>query len=184
VTSPAIKTKLDKPLIVEAALRLLEDVGLDGLSTRALAAALGVKGPSLYWHFENMGELKDLMADAILAEVIPAVDQAVDWRTWLADGARAIRGAALARRDGARLLAGSRPGARRRLRIPANIARLEAEGFSNEAARAAFVVLSRYALGSALGEQAATRAPSDATFEFGLMALLDGLDTQRRPANA
>jgi hypothetical protein len=95
VTSPALKTKLDKPLIVEAALRLLEEVGLDGLSTRALAAALGVKGPSLYWHFQNMGELRDMMADAILADALAAADEGpADWRAWLAEGARTIRGAA------------------------------------------------------------------------------------------
>lgn len=173
--SPA-RPKLDKAAIVEAALRLLEDVGLDGLSTRALAAALGVRGPSLYWHFENMGALRDLMADAILADALSAADGTSDWRAWLADGARAIRAAALAHRDGARLLAAARPGARRRLRFPANLARLEVAGFSPEAARATFLVLSRYALGSSLGEQAARGPVSDEVFEFGLKALIDGLD--------
>ena len=178
--SEAPKTKLDKPVIVEAALRLLEDVGLDGLSTRTLAAVLGVKGPSLYWHFENMGELRDMMADAILADALAAADGPTDWREWLAEGARTIRNAALAHRDGARLIAGSRPGERRRLRFAARIARLEAEGFSAGAARAAFIALSRYALGSALAEQAARTGGTADVFEFGLRAMLDGLAQRRR----
>ena len=178
MTSSALKTKLDKPLIVEAALRLLEEVGLDGLSTRALAGALGVKGPSLYWHFQNMGELRDMMADAILADALAAADEGPsDWRAWLAEGARTIRGAALAHRDGARLIAGSRAGERRRARFTVRMARLEREGFSASDARAAFVALSRYALGSALAEQA-TRSTPD-VFEFGLRAMIDGLDAQR-----
>lgn len=177
--APSTKPKLDKAVIVEAALRLLEEVGLDGLSTRALAAALGVRGPSLYWHFDNMGALRDLMADAILSEALAAADHPGDWRSWLADGARAIRAAALAHRDGARLLAGARPGLARRLRFPGNLARLEAEGFSPQAARSVFVALSRYALGSSLAEQAARRPTSDEVFEFGLAAMLDGLDPRR-----
>ncbi|HLY78819.1 MAG TPA: TetR family transcriptional regulator, partial [Caulobacteraceae bacterium] len=48
---------LERRKIVETALGLLDDVGMDGLSTRRLAAELGVKGPSLYWHFKNMREL-------------------------------------------------------------------------------------------------------------------------------
>jgi TetR/AcrR family tetracycline transcriptional repressor len=179
----AIRPKLDRAVIVEAALRLLDETGLDGLSTRALAATLGVKGPSLYWHFKGMGELRDAMADAVLADALPAPGAPGPWKAWLAEGARGYRRAALSRRDGARLLAGARPTeGRRRLRFPANIARLEAEGFGGEEARGAFMVLTRYSLGYALAEQAAGGATprSEATFEFGLAALLDGLDVRRR----
>ena len=182
MSESAARPKLDRATIVEAALALLEDVGLDGLSTRALAARLGVKGPSLYWHFKNMGELRDLMADAILSGVLPVVDDpaaVTDWRAWLADGARGIRSAALAHRDGARLLAAARPLERRTRRFPANVARLQAEGFDAATASAAFLVLSRYALGSSLGEQTARRAISDGVFEVGLTAMLDGLEAAR-----
>jgi TetR/AcrR family transcriptional regulator, tetracycline repressor protein len=177
------RPKLDRTAIVEAALALLDEAGLDALSTRTLAAALRVKGPSLYWHFKGMAELRDAMADAVLATALPDPEAPGDWRTWLADGARGVRSAALSRRDGARLLAGARPTeARRRSRFPANIARLQAAGFEPEHARGAFMVLTRYALGYALAEQAADgRTPrSEATFEFGLQALVDGLNARRR----
>jgi TetR/AcrR family transcriptional regulator, tetracycline repressor protein len=176
------RPKLDRAAIVEAALGLLDEAGLDALSTRSLAAALGVKGPSLYWHFKGMAELRDAMADAVLAEALPAPDAPGDWKSWLASGARGYRRAALSRRDGARLLAGARPTeARRKLRFPANVARLEAAGFSGEDARAAFMVLARYAMGYALAEQAAGEGPtprSEATFEFGLEAIVDGLEAR------
>jgi len=169
--------------IVSKALALLDEVGLEGLSTRRLAAELGVKGPSLYWHFANMAELKNLMAEALLEAVMPAPDaQPGDWRGWLAEGARGIRRAALSRRDGARVLAGARPtGQSRTLNFAANIERLEREGFAPREARRILMALARYALGWALGEQA-QRRPSDtadADFEFGLQAMLQGLAAGR-----
>jgi len=182
----AARSPLDRAAIVEAALALLDEVGLDGLSTRRLAAALGVKGPSLYWHVKNMGELHTLMADALLADALPAPDAPGDWRSWMAEGARGYRRAALSHRDGARILAGARPTeARRALRFPANIARLQGEGFSENDARACFMVMARFAMGWALGEQAG-RGPteaSEADFEFGLAAMIDGLE-QRRGARS
>ena len=182
VDTAVARPPLDRATIVEAAFRLLDEVGLDGLSTRKLAAMLGVKGPSLYWHFKNMAELRTLMADSLLAGALPAPDGPGDWRAWLADGARGYRRAALSRRDGARLLAGARPtDARRAQRFPANIGRLQGEGFSENDARACFMVLARFAMGFALAEQAG-RGPtpaSDADFELGVAAMIDGLDKRR-----
>ena len=182
VTAAEIRPALDRTAIVEAALKLLDEVGLDQLSTRRLAAELGVKGPSLYWHFKNMAELRDLMADKLLTDALPAPDAFDDWRTWLAEGARSTRRAALSRRDGARILAGGRPTeARRANRFAPNIARLQREGFSENDARACFMVLARFAMGFALAEQAGRGATdhSTADFELGLAAMLDGLALRR-----
>lgn len=183
--SPAARAPLDRAAIIEAALGLLDEVGYEGLSTRRLAAALGVKGPSLYWHFRNMGELRDHMAEALLAQALPSADPAVSpgpWREWLAEGARGIRTAALSRRDGARILAGAKPtGTHPALSFPAMLARLEGDGFSRADARAALMALGRYALGWALDEQLARNPPaaSEQDFEFGLQAMLDGLAGRR-----
>lgn len=178
--------RLDRAAIVDAALRLLDEVGLDELSTRRLAADLGVKGPSLYWHFKNMGELRNHMAEALLAAELPAPmsDPASgDWREWLAAGARGIRRAAHSRRDGARLLSAWRPTPERHVRVlSANRARLVASGFADDDARIAFTALARFAMGWALGEQVAegVTPESEADFESGLLALLDGLALRRR----
>ncbi|THD81679.1 MAG: TetR family transcriptional regulator [Phenylobacterium sp.] len=177
-SSPAASRQpLDRDAIVRAALDLLDRVGLDALSTRRLAEALGVSGPSLYWHFGSMGELRDQMAEVLIAGALPEPDAGDDWRGWLADGARGIRRAALSRRDGARLLAGARPTeARRALRLGPSLARLLAAGLPAERARYAFLALARYALGVALSEQASGAARSDAAFEYGLRALLAGIE--------
>lgn len=173
---------LDRTAIALAALRLLDTVGLDQLSTRRLAAELGVKGPSLYWHFRNMAELRDLMADKLLSDALPSPDAFDDWRTWLAEGARGYRRAALSVRDGARILAAARPTeARRRDRFAPNVARLQAAGFDEREAWGAFLVLARYAMGFALAEQAGRGATENSTeaFEMGLQAMIDGLEIRR-----
>ncbi|MFF4649276.1 TetR/AcrR family transcriptional regulator [Streptomyces sp. NPDC001380] len=55
--------------IVAAALRLVDAEGLEALSTRRLAAELGVSGPSLYNHFATKDDLLDAVADAVVGEV-------------------------------------------------------------------------------------------------------------------
>jgi TetR/AcrR family tetracycline transcriptional repressor len=102
---------LDRATIVEAALRLVDEVGLDGLTLRRLAQDLGVQAPALYWHVKNKQELLDLMAAAITGRadrpLAPAPGQ--DWTDWLTEVAHAQRRALLTLRDGARLVAGTRP---------------------------------------------------------------------------
>jgi TetR/AcrR family tetracycline transcriptional repressor len=173
---------LERRTIVERALLLLDEVGMDGLSTRRLAAELGVKGPSLYWHFKSMGELFDQMAEVLLETALPAPDAFPhDWRAWLADGARGIRRAALSHRDGARLLAVSNPpGDSPHLNFAAMTGRLRAEGFRGREAVATLMSLGRYARGWALYEQTAPARPvdSDEAFEFGLQAMIAGIALQ------
>ena len=57
---------LTRERLVEAALRLVNEEGLDGLSMRALAEKLDVKAASLYWHVRDRRELLELLAEGIL----------------------------------------------------------------------------------------------------------------------
>jgi AcrR family transcriptional regulator len=54
---------------VSAALALVDSEGLEAVSTRRLAAELGVTGPSLYNHVGTKEELLDDVVDTVLAEV-------------------------------------------------------------------------------------------------------------------
>jgi len=60
---------LSRQRIVDAAAALIDAEGLDALSTRRLAAELGVRGPSLYNHFRTKEEILDAVADSITAQV-------------------------------------------------------------------------------------------------------------------
>ncbi|WP_194927489.1 TetR/AcrR family transcriptional regulator [Catenulispora pinisilvae] len=60
---------LSRDGIVAAALALVDAEGLEALSTRRLAAELGVSGPSLYNHVATKDELIDAVVDCVVAGV-------------------------------------------------------------------------------------------------------------------
>lgn len=98
--------RLDREQIVAAALRLLDEVGVDGLTMRVLADALKIQAPSLYWHFKNKQSLLEAMADALIAPVARQVP-AGSWQEQVGFIAHELRAALLSRRDGARVFAGT-----------------------------------------------------------------------------
>ncbi|MDW0694114.1 TetR/AcrR family transcriptional regulator C-terminal domain-containing protein [Mannheimia haemolytica] len=58
--------KLDKEQVIDNALILLNEVGIEGLTTRKLAQKIGVEQPTLYWHVKNKRALLDALAETIL----------------------------------------------------------------------------------------------------------------------
>ncbi|MDC7339773.1 TetR/AcrR family transcriptional regulator C-terminal domain-containing protein [Streptomyces lydicus] len=87
------KPLLSRERIVATALELIDAEGLPALSTRRLAAELGVSGPSLYNHFTTKDEILDAVADTVIAEVDVAAFEGGDWRTGLLGWARSYRAA-------------------------------------------------------------------------------------------
>ena len=59
------KPILSRRGIAQEALRLVEEEGIEGLTTRKLAKRLGVEGPSLYNHVANRDDLLDAMTGLI-----------------------------------------------------------------------------------------------------------------------
>src|SRR5512140_3429703 len=105
IANEGTRPTLDRSTVVQAALELLNRVGLDGLSTRSLAAELGVKSPALYWHFRSKQELLDAMADVIVSGAgMGPPTPGETWQAWLARRARAYRASLLAYRDSARIV--------------------------------------------------------------------------------
>ncbi len=135
---------------------LLNEVGVDGLTTRKLAERLGVQQPALYWHFRNKRALLDALAEAMLAEnhthSVPRADD--DWRSFLIGNARSFRQALLAYRDGARIHAGTRPGAPQMETADAQLRFLCEAGFSAGDAVNALMTISYFTVGAVLEEQA------------------------------
>ncbi|AUT71589.1 tetracycline resistance transcriptional repressor TetR [Paraburkholderia hospita] len=148
--------KLDREAVVGTALELLNEVGVDGLTTRKLADRLGVQQPALYWHFRNKRALLDALAEAMLAQThrrsLPV--QGEDWRAFLKANALSFRKALLAYRDGARIHAGTRPAPSQFSVAEAQIRFLCDAGFSPKDALRALVAISHYVVGSALEHQA------------------------------
>ncbi|WP_051267681.1 TetR/AcrR family transcriptional regulator C-terminal domain-containing protein [Nakamurella lactea] len=152
-------------LIVGAGLELLDEVGLDGLTTRALAARLGVKAPALYWHVANKQTLVDEMATELWREIqaaLPEVDPDTRWRDYLLTFATTVRGTLLRHRDGARLFSGTYltdAGVLQAQEAP--LALLVASGMSLPQAVEVAMVLYSFTIGATIEEQAVAAAVDD-----------------------
>jgi TetR/AcrR family tetracycline transcriptional repressor len=142
--------------VIATAMRLLDEVGLDGLTLRRLAKELGVAAPALYWHFRDKQELLDHMVVAQAVDIGqwqgPAPDQV--WDEWLAERSRSQRRVMLAHRDSARLAAGTRPTAAFIPMIESNVDALTHAGLTPGQALRSLLVLGNYVAGFVLDEQA------------------------------
>ncbi|WP_277816789.1 TetR/AcrR family transcriptional regulator C-terminal domain-containing protein [Streptomyces sp. AcH 505] len=184
---------MNRGTVITEALDLLDEVGLDAVSTRRLAKRLGVEQPSLYWHFRTKKELLNAMAQAAMAPhaTVPLPALPDDWRAWFLDNTRSFRHTLLMRRDGARLHAGTIPTADLD-RIARKMEFLIASGVPERDAQMAMLAAGRFTVGSVLEEQADTgpaNGPADgadqsadipvidheSAFEAGLALIVDGL---------
>lgn len=147
--------QLTRPAVIAAALRVLDERGLDGLSTRAVADRLGVRMNTVLWHVKTKARMLELMADAVLGGIryddLP--DTALERARELA--AR-YRCALLAHRDGAALVTGTYPAEPHTLRFADHLvdALLRAGADEQQAAWTAWTI-AYFVLGLTQEEQAA-----------------------------
>lgn len=180
------QARLDRAAVLRGARHVLNNAGIDGFTTRALAAQLEVKQPALYWHFRTKSELLgSLAADVLDREHHAALPEPGErWEDFLMRNGRSFREALLAVRDGARLHAefhhrNSELMVRGSDAPERQIEFLVREGFTHETAVRALMAISRYTVGFVLEEQAslddgAERADQDLDFDFGLGAMIEG----------
>lgn len=146
---------LDRAQVVRAAIALLDEVGLDGLSLRRLAQKLGVQAPALYWHFKNKQELLDRMAAQIAFEEAPLLPPTprVPWDQWLAAYATSLRAAYTRHRDGALLAASTQPPPDQWSDIELRLRVLGNAGLSPVDGMRALIAIGNYVTGFTLEEQ-------------------------------
>ncbi|MFF5015959.1 TetR/AcrR family transcriptional regulator [Streptomyces sp. NPDC001165] len=200
------KPLLSTDRIVETARELVDAEGLAAVSTRRLAAELGVSGPSLYNHFRTKDEILEAVADSVSGLVdLSMFEDVQDWRTALHDWAISYRAALRDHPNIVPVLArgpGRRPAA---LRLAdAVYGAMVAAGWPPSQATSIGALMRYFIMGSALGsfaggfvDDASAYDPADyphlgqahllaeqqekideRAFETGLSALLDGLAQQ------
>lgn len=142
------RPSIDLERITQAAVELLEDVGLEKLSTRRLADKLGIRSPTLYWHVANKAALLDLVAESICADAF-VIDAAQPWRDQLESGLHQFRALLVAHRDAAALLRSRPPiGPHRLGHIETTMRILSEAGFADDETAGIAQLLSAYVLGS------------------------------------
>lgn len=181
---------LTREQVVNTAVELIDDAGLDACSVRTLATRLGVTPMAIYWHVSDKDDLLTAVLDSVLAEIdgteLPEapLDALIEvGRRYRASFARHPRVAPL-------LAAGPSPeGPAAAALMAETVELLRAAGLDDAAAASGYVLLAQFVMGAVLIEhdpdhrlppQLATAGlgvipDPDARFEFGLAVLLDGL---------
>ncbi|EJD6376275.1 tetracycline resistance transcriptional repressor TetR [Providencia rettgeri] len=147
--------RLDKETIITAALDLLNEVGMEGLTTRKLAQKLRVEQPTLYWHVKN----KRALLDALSVEMLkrhhghPLPVEGETWQEFLRHNALSFRRALLSYRDGAKVHLGTRPSAEQYATVERQLQFMIDSGFSLKSGLYAVSAVGHFTLGSVLEQQ-------------------------------
>ncbi|MBA3232370.1 MAG: TetR/AcrR family transcriptional regulator C-terminal domain-containing protein [Propionibacteriales bacterium] len=163
---PSSRVPLDRDRIVKAAVDYVDSFGLASLSMRRLGASLGVEAMSLYRYVPGREDLLDAVVQHIVDEMYDDGDVLSSpqdgWQDFLQRLAHGVRRVALAHPKLFPLIA-SRPPEAPWLRPPLRnldwvesfLAALLQEGFSDEAAVAAYRAFTSFLLGHLLLEVSA-----------------------------
>jgi len=145
---------LSREQVVEAAIELADERGLEGMSTRRIATRLGAGATSMYWHVPSKDDLHELMFDAAMGELHLPGRPSGDWRADLRVLARLMH--ALFTRHRWLVLLGIQPGIGPNTRRYGEfgIAALAGLGIGREAAVGVLAMVNNYVFGFAHRETA------------------------------
>jgi len=150
---------LGRHVVLDAALALIDRVGLDGLTVRGLAEELGRPPMTLYSHFDSKQALVDLAFEHLVERLFTAHRHST-WQAELETSCRHMRRELLEHPHWVALLT--------RVRVPASalqvydhlLGLMLQDGFQAEAAMFALSSILSHALGSVLSERLMGGAPS------------------------
>ncbi|MFF5207913.1 TetR/AcrR family transcriptional regulator C-terminal domain-containing protein [Streptosporangium sp. NPDC000396] len=100
-------TKMSRERVLDAALELVDQVGVGGLSMRKLGAALGVEAMTLYYYVPNKDAVLDGLVERVMTRAF-AIDPRAGWQHLLRDFAVSLR-RELLRHPGVLHLVATRP---------------------------------------------------------------------------
>jgi len=176
---------VNRDMVAQAGLKLLNEVGLEQLTLRLLGRELKVQAATLYWHFKSKQELIDEMATMVLAEgarqLVPVKDSS-DWSVWAASFGTGLRKTLLAYRDGARMVAGTRLTNTEYMKTVERIgARLVEGGFTVRQAVVLISTIYNYTLSFVMEEQAVFPRPNERSPQYDIAARNAKLDPEEFP---
>jgi TetR/AcrR family transcriptional regulator, tetracycline repressor protein len=175
---------LDRDRIVRAALRLLDKVGLDGLTLRKLANELRVQAPALYWHFKNKQDLLDEMATRVLVDAINSMlpGERGNWSQWAMYFGKEMRRMLLRHRDGAKMFSGTYVTDSSVFEsMEFSLRKFVDAGFSTRAALCAFKTIYSYTVGFTIEEQAVCPRPGKRDPRYDPAKRAQRIDPKRFP---
>ena len=148
----ATRKPLSSARVLQAAVALADEAGLEAFSMRGLAQELGVVPMALYKHVANKEELLDGMVDIVFSEIeLPSGD--LDWRSAMRRRAISTREALQRHSWAIGMMESRHPGPANLRNHNAVMGCLRKAGFSFEMAIHAYSVQDAYIYGFALQEK-------------------------------
>ena len=177
--------KVNRTMVAQAGLKLLNEVGLEQLTLRRLGTELKVQAAAIYWHFKSKQELIDEMATMVLAQgaanLLPGRVSA-DWKVWAAAFGHGLRKTLLAYRDGARMVAGTELTNTEYMKTAELIAaRLLEAGFSIRQCAVLLSTIYSYTLSFVMEEQAVYPRPHERSPRYDIAKRNSRLDANEFP---
>src|SRR3712207_2008619 len=141
---------LNRGRVVEAAIAIADESGIEALTMRRLARKLGVEAMTLYYHVANKDEILNAIVDAVVEEIeLPAPD--ADWKAAIRTTAISAHRTLLRHRWAAALVLSSTGVSQARLRyMDAILGSLRRAGFSAEMTDHAYHALDSHIMGFTL----------------------------------
>jgi TetR/AcrR family transcriptional regulator, tetracycline repressor protein len=177
--------KVNREMVAQAGLKLLNEVGLEQLTLRRLGTELEVQAAAIYWHFKSKEELIDEMATVVLAQGAPNLlpaRRSSDWKVWAAAFGQGLRKTLLAYRDGARMVSGTELTNTEYMKTVESIgARLLEASFSLRQAVVLLSTIYSYTLSFVMEEQAVYPRPNKRSPRYDLAKRKARLDAGELP---
>jgi AcrR family transcriptional regulator len=141
---------LTRERVLQAALKLADQGGIESLSMRKLGQELGVEAMALYYHFANKDQVLDGIVDLVFEEIeLPAAG--TDWKTAMRRRGMSVRDVLARHRWAIGMMESRRnPGPANLRHHDAVIGNLRAAGFDMAMAAHAYSLLDSYIYGFAL----------------------------------
>jgi AcrR family transcriptional regulator len=159
------RPRLSRERVLEGAMAVADEGGIDALTIRSLAQSLGVKPMSVYYYVANKEEILDGIVDLVFSEIdLPAADG--DWRAEIHRRAHSARRVLRAHPWAIGLMESrTSPGPATLRHHDAVIATLRGAGFSHALTAHAYALLDSYTYGFALQEVGLPFEGSDSVAE-------------------
>ncbi len=164
-TQPEMAVERRAPLtrerVLQAAMALADEAGIESLTMRRLGEELGVGPMALYRHVANKEDLVDAMVDVVFGEIgLPPTD--TDWKTAMRERAIGVREALFRHRWATGMLESRmNPGPATLQHHDAVIGCLRASGFDIAMAAHAYSLLDSYIYGFAATQKNLPFTPED-----------------------
>jgi AcrR family transcriptional regulator len=137
---------LSRERVLNAAIALADESGIESLSMRKLAERLGVEAMSLYNHIANKNDLLEGIVEAAAGEIVTPADD-VDWKKAIHEVALSAHETLLRHPWASGLWVGTSPGPARMRYGDSLLGAFRGAGFSKDLTYHAYHIVESYVLG-------------------------------------